>query len=167
MLKCIIMKRKLYDYLENNLSEIEGLKVKKHLDVCQNCRMRSNQIKTVLDYASAKNTPQPNKEFWHDFKTDLDRKLNAALLRPLTLKPKPKFLLRPAFAYAMVLTFFLAAIGSLYKFHPSPLLQLAQNDEELVSQAADLDELTETSELNHDEDAYLEEIDLLLEVEKA
>lgn len=167
MLKCIVMKRKLYDYLEDSLSEIDNFKVKKHLDTCRSCRERVAQIKTIIDLAGQKNIPQPKEEFWHNFRIELDRRLNDALLSPLTLKSLPRFYRRPALAYAALLVFFLAIAASLYKFpHPAPL-QLAQNDDALIEEAIALDELDEAPELNHDEDVYLEEIDLFLALEQA
>lgn len=171
MLKCIRFKRKLYDYLEDSLSQADRLKVKGHLDACPGCREKAAQIKAILECASAKNIPQPDKEFWQDFKVELDKKLNDELVGHLTLKPRPVFLLRPAFAYAAVLIFFLITIGSLYKFRfPAPL-QFAQNDDELIDElteeAVTLEELGESAVLDQDEDAYLEEIDFLLEIEQA
>lgn len=167
MLKCILMKRKLYDYADDGLSEATKLKVKNHLDACHNCRERLSQIKAILDFSGQKNIPQPKEEFWHNFKVGLDRKLNDTLVGPLTLKPLPRFYLKPALAYAAFLVFFLAVAASLYKFPHPASLQLAQNDDELAEEAIVLDELGEAAELNHDEDAYLEEIDLLLALEQA
>lgn len=186
MLKCILMKRKLYDYADDGLSETAKLKVKNHLDACHNCRERLSRIKAILDFSGQKNIPQPKEEFWHNFKIDLDRKLNDRLVGPLTplettgqpqkikrfltgltLKPARRFYLKPAFAYAALLVFFLAIASSLSKFPHLALLQLAQNDDELAEEAIALDELGEAAELNYDEDAYLEEVDLFLALEQA
>ncbi|OGX25009.1 MAG: hypothetical protein A3J51_02415 [Omnitrophica WOR_2 bacterium RIFCSPHIGHO2_02_FULL_45_21] len=167
MLKCILIKRKLYDYLDDSLSETAKLKVKNHLDACHNCREQLSQIKTILDLAGQKNIPQPKGEFWHNFKIDLDRKLNDRLVGPLSLKPLPRFSLKPALAYAVLSVFFLAIAASLYKFPHPAALRLAQNDDELIEEAIALDELGEALELDHDEDAYLEEVDLFLALEQA
>lgn len=186
MLKCILIRRKLYDYLENSLSEIAKLKVENHLHACHNCGERLGQIKAVLDFTGQKNIPQPKEEFWHNFKIDLDRKLNDALVSSLTpletaersykrkvsltgftLKPLPRFYLKPALTYAVLLVFFLAIAASLYKFPHPASLRLTRNDDALAEEAIALDELGEASELNHDEDAYLEEIDLFLALEQA
>lgn len=166
MLKCIYLRRKLYDYATSSLSEIEQLKLKKHLDGCQSCRARLGQIETILDTTAAKDIPESNMEFWHNFKIDLDRKLNEVLVSQLTLKPVRKFYLKPAFAYIAMVVFILAIVTSIYKFPRLLFLQLAQNDDELVEKVINLDELTETYEFNHDEDAYLDEIDLLFEIEQ-
>jgi hypothetical protein len=162
-----LIKRKLYDYLDDSLSEIAKSKVKNHLDACHNCRERLRQIKAILDFAGQKNIPQLKEEFWHNFKIDLDRKLNDTLVGPLTLKPLPRFYLKPALAYAALLVFFLSIAASLYKFPYPASLRLAQNDDQLTEEAIALDELDGDSGLNHDEDAYLEEIDLFLALEQA
>lgn len=167
MLQCIFLKRKLYDYVDNSLSEIDRIKVEKHLERCPHCQQRLNQIKAILECAGSKNIPSPNNEFWHNFKAGLDRRLNEALAGPVTFTQKPKFYLRPAFASAAIGVFFLAIGISLYKFPRPNHMQLAQDDRQLVEEAATIEELTETSELNHDEDAYLEEIDLLMQLEQA
>ena len=167
MLKCILMKRKLYDYADDGLPETAKLKVKNHLDACHNCRERLSQIKAILDFSGPKNIPQPKEEFWHNFKIDLDRKLNDTLVGPFTFKPLPRFWLKPALAYAVLSVFFLAIAASLYKFPHPAALRLAQNDDELIEEAIALDELGEALELDHDEDAYLEEVDLFLALEQA
>jgi hypothetical protein len=161
------MKRTLYDCLENGLSEIERIKVEKHLGVCTGCQERLSQIKAILDSAGAKNIPAPKEEFWRSFKIGLDEKLNEALVEPFALKPIRKFYLKPAFAYAVFLIFFLAVVSALHKFPSSARLQFAQSDEELVVEVVELDELEPALELNGDEDVYLEEIDLFITLARA
>ncbi len=167
MLKCILIRRKLHDYSENGISEIEKSKINAHLDTCLSCRERLNQIRAVLDYAGAKNTPDVQEEFWRNFRVGLDEKLNNALVGPLILKPVRKFYLKPAFAYAVFLIFFLVMISALNRPPSVSRLQLAQGDEELVEETLTLDELDSALELNGDEDAYLEEIDLSLVLARA
>lgn len=167
MLKCLMMKRKLYDYLDDSLTQADKLKVQKHLEGCPGCRERLSRLKAVLNRAHSQNVPNPGEEFWHDFKTGLDKKLNDKLVSPLALRPRPAFSLKPAFACAAVAIFFIAVFGSLYKSNLPTPLRLAQNDDELVEETIELDELEGQATLNHNEDAYLEEIDLLFEIEQA
>lgn len=162
-----MMKRKLYDYIDDSLVQADKLKVQKHLEACPGCRERLDQIKIILNRAHSKNTPLADKEFWHDFKTGLDKKLNDKLVGSLALRRRPVFSLKPAFAYIAVAIFFIAVFGSLYKFNLSAPLRLAQSEDELVDETIDLDELEGQAALNHNEDAYLEEIDLLFEIEQA
>lgn len=164
-----MMKRKLYDYLDDSLTQADKLKAQRHLEGCPGCRERLNQLKAVLNRAHSKNVPDPGEEFWHDFKTGLDKKLNDKLVSPLELRRRPRLALslKPAFAYAAVAIFFIAVFGSLHKSNLPVAFRLAQNDDELVEETIELDELEGQAALNHSEDAYLEEIDLLFEIEQA
>lgn len=163
MLECFLLKRKLYDCLDNSLSEIDRLRIKKHLDVCPHCQKRLTQLKVILDYASSKHIPSPNNEFWYTFKAGLDRRLNTLISETGTVTQKPKAYLKPAFASAVLCVFFLAIGISLFKFsHPTgmPLGQEAG----LIEEFAVLDELSEVADLNQEDD-YFEEMDLFIQLD--
>lgn len=164
MLKCLLLKRKLYDYLENCLSDLDMGKVEGHLKTCNKCRQSLSRIKNILDLASQNQTPQPNVEFWHNFKIDLDRKLNARLVPEIKLERRLSYRLRPVFAYATILIFMLFAGGYFYKNSPSALRYTEENTD-LVDDTELLDELDEEANLNHSEDAYLDEINLLYQLD--
>ncbi|MFA6216823.1 MAG: zf-HC2 domain-containing protein [Candidatus Omnitrophota bacterium] len=79
MIRCLFIKRKLYDYFDNSLSEIEQSKIKEHLDSCAGCRNNLKKIHEVIDTAGSKNIPHPTEEFWNKFQGELDDKLNDVL----------------------------------------------------------------------------------------
>ncbi len=159
MLKCLFIKRKLYDYLENSLTDIERIKVKDHLNVCSNCKDRLAQLKNIIALAAEKKAPEPDSEFWHNFKIDLDRRLNEELVPLANLEPKLSYRLRPVFAYVSALIFILVIVNSnLYKRPHQDLTRIAQ-EEDLVEEILSLDELDEILSLNEDE-LLLEEADL-------
>lgn len=164
MLKCLFIKRKLYDYLENCLSDLDMAKVESHLKSCNKCEQSLSRIKNILDLASGKQTPQPNAEFWHNFKIDLDRKLNERLVPKIKLERRLSYRLRPVFAYATILIFILLAGNYFYKNIPSPL-RYAEENADLVEETELLDEIDELTDLNHNEDAYLDEINLLYQLD--
>ncbi len=163
MLKCLFIRRKLYDYLENSLSDLDRIKVKKHLDVCNNCQNSLSQLKSIIALAAEKKTPQPDNEFWHNFRVDLDRKLNERLVPPIKIERKLRYSLRPVFAYVGALIFILViGIGSyVYKRPYANLTRIAQ-DEDLINEILTLDDL-EGSGLELDDanlEMDLEEINL-------
>lgn len=163
MLKCLFMKRKLYDYADNNLSDLDKIKVGSHLDVCAGCRERLEQIKSIIELAAQKISPEPSEEFWHDFKTGLDRKLNQRLTSPLVIGHPLKFSFNPVLAYALVLVF-VVAIGSIFynSYHYSRLSSV--NDDVLANDVVVLEEVSQTPVLSHDKDSYIEEIKLLYQL---
>ncbi len=142
MLKCLFIRKKLYDYLDNSLSDIDRIKVKKHLDVCNNCQDSLSQFKSIIALAAEKKTPHPDNEFWHNFRVDLDIKLNERLVVPINIERKLRYHLRPVFAYVGALIFILViGIGSyVYKRPYANLTRIAQEDD-LVEEILTLDDL--------------------------
>jgi predicted anti-sigma-YlaC factor YlaD len=151
MIRCIFIKKKLYDYLDDSLSELDKDKVKRHLERCFSCRKRLEQIDTLLALAKQKNIPQPSDEFWHNFQIGLDRKFR--------IRPSLSLRLKPVFAYASLLVAILT-LGVFLNFYTSPTL-LSKTDLALVNEISMLEELTQETYLNHSEEAYIEEIEIL------
>lgn len=170
MLKCLFMKRKLYDYLEDSLSGIDKIKVKRHLDSCSRCNQSLSQMKNIIALASEEKSCKPNAEFWHNFQVELDRKLNEKLVPPLKTQTALTYRLRPLFAYAAILLFILATGSFFYKKpHHLAFRQIAR-DEELADEWEALEEVTE-SELSQDkdiyeDDPYLEELRFLSQLDE-
>ena len=103
MIRCIFIKKKLYDYLDNSLSELEKDKINRHLGRCPSCQKELKKIESLLEIARQKEVPQPSDEFWHNFTTGLDRKLNQRLVPPFRFRPNLSLRLKPVFAYASLL----------------------------------------------------------------
>jgi hypothetical protein len=152
------MRRKLYEHLDNSLPDRDTLAVKGHLEICDKCRVKFEQMKSIVGAAGEKKAPVPNEEFWHNFNIDLDRKLNEKLVRPPVVQHAAIFRVRPAFAYISALLFVCVIAGSFYR--KSSIVVYSQQDEDLVDGIVELDELGQTSGLDHNEDAYLEDITL-------
>ena len=160
MWKCIFMKRKLYDYLENSLSEIDGMEVKEHLAICPTCQRCLSQMRSLIDLAKNKMTLQPSEDFWHNFRIELDRELNARLVPEFSFKTKLGHRLKPVLLYASVLIIILTTSLYFYNRYQS----LNSPDIALVNDISLLEEVTSETSLNHNEDAYIEELDLLYEL---
>lgn len=159
MLKCFLMRKKLYEYLENNLSARENVRVKNHLQTCAACQNQLNQMNAVLELAKAKKTPQIQEDFWRDFNTGLDKKLNALLVPGFKTMPALRFQFKPLLVYASVSVFVLAAAVSVYFY---PRMKIMGNSElALIDEISLLDELTDDPILNGNIEDYLEEIEIL------
>jgi len=156
MLKCLFVRRKLYDYLDNGLSDIQKIDVRKHLDVCGGCRDRLGQLKRIIDMASRKKTPHPSDEFWNSFMNGLDRRLNESLVTPVAVREKMRHRLMPAFSFAAVLIFFLALGG--YFYGKNNLTSFRQ-DKYLIEEIMALEETGEEIELNHEDANYMNDSD--------
>jgi hypothetical protein len=163
MIKCLFIRRKLYGYLCREFAEAEHKKIKQHLDACPVCRKRLEGIRELINLAQMRKTPEVSEGFWHDFKTDLDRKLNARLIPEFKLSPGLSYKLRPALVYASVLLIILGLWT--YRFGAyTKRVNVAQSAEELVNEINLNDELSLEPGLNHDEDAYMDEFNLLIQL---
>ncbi len=159
MFKCFSIRKKLYDYSENSLSDADNLRVKRHLEVCISCQNRFNQMNVLLELARSKKTPRIQEGFWHDFNTGLDRKLNAALVPEFKFRPFLKFQFKPLLAYVSVPVFVLALTASLYFYSRTKIM--GNSELALINEISLLDELTDEPVFNNNTDDYLEEIDFL------
>lgn len=160
MLKCFFMRNKLYDYINNSLSEVDKIRIKEHLDSCHNCVNRVSQLKAVLDLAAQKKLPELPEEFWNGFRIDLDRRLNQKLVSWQSSVSNPVYFLKPAFTYALILIFVIG-IGSYYYSARYTAISSVKNEEDLINEVVVLDELNQGLEVSPDKDSYIEEIDLL------
>ncbi len=159
MLKCFFLSKKIYEYLDNSLSDPDSIRVKNHLVVCGKCRNKFERMNSIIAVASGKKTPVPDSEFWHKFQIDLDAKLNEKLVRPSAVKRGPAFRFRPAVAYVSTLLFVFVLGISLYR-KPSVSFRIEQ-DEDLVNGVVELYELDENPALNHNDESDLDEMLLL------
>lgn len=167
MLKCLFLRRRLYDYLDNSLSEVDKIKVKEHIAACRNCRARISQMQNIIDLSSQGIAPKPHDEFWHNFKIDLDRSLNEALVKPVRLERKRIYLLRPALVYISALMF-IFLVGSYFSQSRRIAVTRIVQEDALVEDILSLDELDETSYTNDlDDTDLLEEIILLDQINQA
>ncbi len=166
MLECLFVRRKLYGYFCREFAEAEHDKIKQHLDACPACRKKLEEIEELIKLAEARKTPEVNEAFWHDFKTDLDRRLNARLVPELKLRPGLIYKLRPALVYASVLVIILGLWTCRFGSR-ARRINIAQSAEELVNEINLNDELSLESGLNHDEGAYIDEFNLLIQLDES
>ncbi len=153
MFKCIFIKRKLYDYLDNSLCEPEKNGVERHLKTCSACQDRLNKMADLLALAKQKVMPEFSKDFWHNFHVGLDEKLNARLVSPLIFKPNLSWRLAPALALSLVLVSVLT--GSFYFYYKSHFL--SKSDLALIDEVSLLEEVMPEAGFDTEEDIYITE----------
>lgn len=157
MFECFFVKRKLYDYIDNSLSEEEKIRVKAHLDVCLDCREKIKEMESLIRQAQKKNIPQPSDDFWHNFKTELDQKLNQKLVPEFNLKGGFTYHLRPVFVLPLACVFIVAI--TIYFYLQSRPVFLAKEDTDLIEEMNFWEEIAPGSLLNDNEESFTEELD--------
>ncbi len=163
MFKCYLIKNKLYSYLDNTLGQKELIFVKKHLNDCPACRSRLGKMENLIKYAKSAQPPELDSGSWHDFKIDLDRKLNARLVPEFKLKRSLSYQLRPVLVYASILVF----MFGLWVYKAQVRYTISEDAhlyDTIVDESNLVDELAPEMNLNHDEDAYIDEINLLMQL---
>lgn len=168
MLSCLVIKKKLYQYVENKLEASEESKVSSHLAKCPSCSRCVQDIKKI--FASLKKVEQPflSEVFWRKFDERLDMRLIEERAKPESFSIKLPSLPRLRFAgvAVMVTCLFLLVISLALNNYLKQKVAVQIQEPELYEAALFLDELEGVS-LNHDEEAYLEEAVLQMELEQA
>ena len=139
MLKCIWLRKKLYDYVDNALNENERVKLANHLESCADCRGRAEDIRRIIGAAQARTVPQLSEEFWHNFQSELDHKLNEQLVPSREERLAVSRRLRPALAFTMVSLLLMVFTFGVFS-RTSKLPRLAQEDNALIEEISNLDE---------------------------
>jgi len=165
MLRCLFIRRKLYDLVAGRLNAKERNALLGHLDRCAFCRKRAQEFKKLLGAVeSNRQPPQPDEVFWSKFQAELNNKLDQELTAGVTSEAEPRrevkpgYLFRPVLAYASVLLFMLVAVFSLYRYVQPKII--AYQDQQIVEEILLLDEFNGTTILPLG-DAYIQEMDIL------
>ena len=165
---CFRIKRKLYEFLEGNLSPAEAEKIKIHLARCAKCAQEYKQMRQVLSLVSQKKVPQPSAEFWAKFDQELEEKLAKERVLPQEIKLRPQYLprmsLRPAFALATVFALLISLSFYLFGGLPTKGRLTALNDERLVNDLEIIEDLTDGFVILDDADFLVDELSLLEEL---
>jgi len=164
MLKCLFIRRKLYDYADSSLSEADRIHVRQHLDICDACSREYASLIVLLREAGKKTAPTPSEGFWHDFNAELDRKLNDRLVAPLTFKARANHQLKPALSFITVLTLILA-MGAYVRATSMKSKVISQSESELVNELILLDEIDPQASPAQSEDPISDELSLIHQLE--
>ena len=162
MISCIFIRKKLYDYLDNSLSEVDRDKIEKHLQLCSVCQKRLDQMNKVIELARTKKSPQLSEDFWHNFQIELDRKLNKRLVPELRFKTHLSYRLKPALVYASTLVVILFIGLYIHLYSTSAIF--TKSDLALINEISLLEEVTSEIYLNGTEQTLTEEIEFLYQL---
>ena len=160
MIKCFFIRRKLYDYLENNLSQSDLERVKRHLESCVSCRMQSERIARIIGIAEEKKAPEVSEEFWKDFKAGLYTKLAERLVTSAEIKPGIRNVLRPSWALPMILVIVLT-----FSFYfRSQMLYVKASDAAIINDSVILDEVSPGINFASGDNGSIEELNILYQL---
>lgn len=160
MIKCLFIRRKLYDYLENSLSKNDSDKVKRHLESCVSCRRQSEGITRIIEVTERKKAPQVSEESWKDFKAGLYTKLAQRLIPSVEVKPRVNYLLRPAWALSTILVLVLT-VSFYFRFKP---LYVKTSDAAIVNEAILLEEVSPDIRFGSGDNGSLEELNIFYQL---
>lgn len=154
MFDCIFIKKKLYDYQDNSLSDRERFKVKAHLERCTDCSGILQGMRNVVRTAEDKTIPMPSEDFWRHFKIGLDEKLNERLVKPTGFSFAAQYRLKPVLIpslVALVLVF-----SSFWYFNRGKLVNRVEMA--LVNEIALWEELSPGTSMTNGEEMGLDEL---------
>lgn len=142
MFRCFVMRKKIYDYVDNSLGENEKVKVANHLESCAGCRQKAEDIRAIISAVRAGPVPQLSEDFWHGFQAELDYKLNRRVVPTLEERRAVSRRLRPVFAFTMVsLLILFFSVGLFYRSKPLPMLAI--EDATLIEEINTLEEVSQ------------------------
>jgi hypothetical protein len=133
--------------------------VKAHLDVCLDCQGKIKEMENLISQAQKKNIPQPSDDFWHNFKTELDQKLNQKLVPEFNLKTRFSDRLKPAFVFSLA-SVIIVVITMYFYLHSGPVF-LTKEDTYLIEEMNFWEEIAPGSLLNGNEEVIIEEMESL------
>jgi hypothetical protein len=168
MFKCWLLNNKVNAYAMDELDEKYTEVVERHLEKCLRCRKQVAEIKKITSAVSKQDKPFLGEVFWRKFDERLDLMLSGEAtqrkwpVKRVVLGPVRKTALAAAMAVCILLVFFLTPIKDNFLKKTNIKLAYTEFVETvlLVEDAAELD-------LGNDEDSYVEEVLLQLELQGA
>ncbi len=166
MIQCIFIRRKLYDYMENSLSQSASAKVKQHLECCAVCRGKLEAMAKLIQSVEEKIAPQPSEEFWKGFKVGLRQKLNERLSPSLgqpelDLKPKLNYFLKPAY---VVPAFLVIVLAISFYLRYNNLVYFNASDTAIINEVSLLEEVSPDISIGNGGNANIEELNILYQL---
>lgn len=164
---CWLRKKKLFEYAIGELDTDKVQKIEKHLKICNKCRKYVSAVQKINSISAGVDQPFLHEVFWRKFDERLDMAIaqeqvpEHAQVRNIrfTPKPLPKFAFSAAIAVCVLLIFMSFSLNT-------PFSVSNFQDEKLIETALLIEDSAELN-LNGDEDAYIEEILLQLDLEEA
>lgn len=168
MFKCWLLKDKVNAYAIGELDAKYTESLEQHLKDCRKCRQEVGEIRKITETVSSGEQPFLGEVFWRKFDERLDLNLasESRTRKPLVdwfvLRPMHKAVLATAIAACALLVFLLIPFKDSGIGNKS--FRLAEND--IVETVLLVEDETELN-MGSDEDAYVEEVLLQLELNDA
>ncbi|MCM8788642.1 MAG: zf-HC2 domain-containing protein [Candidatus Omnitrophica bacterium] len=64
-MKCEEIKKKIIEFVDGGLSDVERIDIEKHLEECHRCRKEIESVKTIFSSAKQIKTPEYDEAFWN------------------------------------------------------------------------------------------------------
>ncbi len=165
MLKCFFFKRKFFEYCEGKLSERDCKKMRRHIDECRRCRELFETVGRVERVH--KDVPKQSETFWHNFSVELNQRLDKRGAKKLWRPPTFTVIPKPAVAFAVAAMVLLTFVFIMPQFNNKYVQNpLVSTPDALFKEVLLLEDVTGVALLNHNEDAYFDEIELFYELDQ-
>lgn len=168
MLRCLLLNKKLYLYLLKELDENQEKRIEEHLASCARCQQYLMRLRTIGDAMSQSEKPFLGEVFWRKFDERFSLRLEREQMQkqePQIMRIRFKSIPRFGIAAAVVVCTLLIVVSVTLKTGLFTPVDYVADQQELVDIALLLEESEELA-LNHDVDAYIEEVLLQLELEE-
>ncbi len=161
MFRCLFLKSKIKKYALGLLNDKQKATISNHMESCSICKKELEKVNALIASLEQNRALIINNDFWHRFKVGLDDKLNNVLLGS-----NKKFVIRqrqfkPVLAYvAIAVLLFLSlpiAGNGLKKWQEA-------SDVRFSNEFYTIEELTNNRVFNGNTFAYIDEIDLILDL---
>ncbi len=167
MLSCLFLRKKLYLFAAGDINSEEGEKMESHISRCPRCREEFSNMRKIINTVSKQEQLFLNEVFWRKFDERLALRIikkEQAENEKTVFKFRLNLFPEIGVAAAVVCILFVVIAMPIKKYFTAYFYPHAI-EQEMIETALLLDNNEELN-LNHDEEAYLEEIMLVMELEQ-
>ena len=122
-MKCRKVKKRLVDYIENELKDFEKKAIDDHLKICNKCSAELNGLKETIDLTKRVRVPRLSERFWVNFLPHVREKIETREDRRFS------FRLVPVFAVSLSILFI---IGIFYLRNREPNIETVEVTESAI-----------------------------------
>lgn len=122
-MKCRKVKKRLVDYIENELKDLEKKAIDDHLKICNKCSAELNGLKETIGLTKRVKVPRLSERFWVNFLPHVRERIEAREERRFSFK------LVPVFAVSLSILF---VIGIFYLRNREPNIETVEVTESAI-----------------------------------
>lgn len=124
-MKCKKIKKRLVDYIEDELRDSEKKVIDEHLKICNKCSMELNSLRETISLTKKAIVPRISERFWVNFLPNVREKIEKKEQK----KPLFSFKVVPAFAISLSILFI---IGILYFRNRELRIEMTKEIESII-----------------------------------